>query len=200
MGTSDAYSQARRDGGGLARGIGRGMRGWLGRAHHEYRPFPPARTDAVERRDARGLRRCRMPAEHARFRGRAGARRSRRRRDSGERRRPDREACQAEAFDLAALAEAATRSGNLAIPLVKALTADVAKADAEAARYVHWGATSQDVIDTAAMLDAARRRSMRCSPISIAPSRALPNWRGSIATPRWWPAPGCSMRCRCRSD
>ena len=32
-------------------------------------------------------------------------------------------ACKAEAFDLAALAEAATRSGNLAIPLVKALTA-----------------------------------------------------------------------------
>jgi 3-carboxy-cis,cis-muconate cycloisomerase len=61
-------------------------------------------------------------------------------------------ACRAESFDLASLAEAATRSGNLAIPLVKALTADVAKADADAARYVHWGATSQDVIDTAAML------------------------------------------------
>jgi len=61
-------------------------------------------------------------------------------------------ACKAGAFDLGALAEAATRSGNLAIPLVKALTADVAKADADAARYVHWGATSQDVIDTAGML------------------------------------------------
>jgi 3-carboxy-cis,cis-muconate cycloisomerase len=61
-------------------------------------------------------------------------------------------ACRAESFDLAALADAATRSGNLAIPLVKALTANVAKVDAEAARYVHWGATSQDVIDTGAML------------------------------------------------
>jgi 3-carboxy-cis,cis-muconate cycloisomerase len=61
-------------------------------------------------------------------------------------------ACKADAFDIADLAEAATRSGNLAIPLVKALTANVAKADAEAARYVHWGATSQDVIDTATML------------------------------------------------
>jgi len=61
-------------------------------------------------------------------------------------------ACNAQAFDLAALAEVATKSGNLAIPLVKALTSAVAKADAEAARYVHWGATSQDVIDTAAML------------------------------------------------
>src|ERR1700732_4222790 len=61
-------------------------------------------------------------------------------------------ACKAGSFDLGALAEAATRSGNLAIPLVKALTADVAKADPDAARYVHWGATSQDVIDTAMML------------------------------------------------
>src|SRR3954468_1675149 len=61
-------------------------------------------------------------------------------------------ACRAESFDIAGLADAATRSGNLAIPLVKALTANVAKADAEAARYVHWGATSQDVIDTGAML------------------------------------------------
>jgi 3-carboxy-cis,cis-muconate cycloisomerase len=65
---------------------------------------------------------------------------------------PITQACKAGAFDLAALAEAATRSGNLAIPLVKALTANVAKADSEAARYVHWGATSQDVIDTATML------------------------------------------------
>src|SRR5712672_4020412 len=66
--------------------------------------------------------------------------------------RPIAKVCHADAFDIAVIAEAATRSGNLAIPLVKALTADVAKADADAARYVHWGATSQDVIDTATML------------------------------------------------
>lgn len=61
-------------------------------------------------------------------------------------------ACRADQFDMTALADAATRSGNLAIPLVKALTARVAKADPDAARYVHWGATSQDVIDSATML------------------------------------------------
>jgi len=65
---------------------------------------------------------------------------------------PIAKACKAEIYDVTGLAEAATRSGNLAIPLVKALTAQVAGLDAEAARYVHWGATSQDVIDTAAML------------------------------------------------
>ena len=65
---------------------------------------------------------------------------------------PIAQACRAESFNLAGLADAATRSGNLAIPLVKALTSNVAEVDAGAARYVHWGATSQDVIDTGAML------------------------------------------------
>src|SRR5260370_22859335 len=65
---------------------------------------------------------------------------------------PIAKACKASSLDLAGLAETATRSGNLAIPLVKALTAEVAKADADGARYVLGGATSQDVIDTAGML------------------------------------------------
>ena len=62
-------------------------------------------------------------------------------------------ACFAERYDIARLGEAAAPAGNVAIPLVKLLTAEVAKADAEAARYVHWGATSQDSIDTALMLE-----------------------------------------------
>src|SRR2546423_3446686 len=42
-------------------------------------------------------------------------------------------ACNPESFDRAALADAATRSGNLAIPLVKALTAHVGQTDLDAA-------------------------------------------------------------------
>jgi 3-carboxy-cis,cis-muconate cycloisomerase len=61
-------------------------------------------------------------------------------------------ACQAKRFDIAALGTAAAQAGNLAIPLVKALTANVARRDKNAARFVHWGATSQDIIDTAAVL------------------------------------------------
>jgi 3-carboxy-cis,cis-muconate cycloisomerase len=38
--------------------------------------------------------------------------------------------------------------GNTAIPLVKQLTQIVKKQDEEAAKYVHFGATSQDVVDT----------------------------------------------------
>src|SRR5258708_2380376 len=52
-------------------------------------------------------------------------------------------------FDLSALADGAFRAGTPAIPLVKMLTAQVRKTNAEAARFVHWGATSQDVADTA---------------------------------------------------
>ena len=61
-------------------------------------------------------------------------------------------ACDAGAIDFAALAADAATAGNLAIPLVKQLTARVATGDAEAAKYVHWGATSQDVIDTGMVL------------------------------------------------
>ncbi len=55
-------------------------------------------------------------------------------------------------FGLSALADAAFRAGTPAIPLVKALTDEVRKMNAEAARYVHWGATSQDVADSAMSL------------------------------------------------
>ncbi|MEJ0952680.1 lyase family protein [Klebsiella pneumoniae] len=61
-------------------------------------------------------------------------------------------ACRHEAIDFAALGEAAVGAGNLAIPLVKQLTAKVKAQDPEAARYVHWGATSQDAIDTGLVL------------------------------------------------
>jgi len=51
-------------------------------------------------------------------------------------------------FDAAAIAAAARLSGTLTLPLVKALTEQVAAVSEEAARYVHFGATSQDVMDT----------------------------------------------------
>jgi 3-carboxy-cis,cis-muconate cycloisomerase len=60
--------------------------------------------------------------------------------------------CDAGAFDVAAIGKAARHAGNLAIPLVSALTRRVAAADADAEGFVHWGATSQDVIDTGLVL------------------------------------------------
>jgi 3-carboxy-cis,cis-muconate cycloisomerase len=60
--------------------------------------------------------------------------------------------CKAELFLTETLAREAALAGNLAIPLVKALTAAVAKSDEKAAGFVHWGATSQDAIDTGLVL------------------------------------------------
>jgi 3-carboxy-cis,cis-muconate cycloisomerase len=60
--------------------------------------------------------------------------------------------CHAELYDMTVLARSAASAGNLAIPLVKQLTLLVAQKDKEAARYVHWGATSQDAVDTGRIL------------------------------------------------
>src|SRR5688572_8510062 len=62
-------------------------------------------------------------------------------------------ACKAERYDLAALGEAAARAGNVATAVIAALTDEVAKTDVEAARFVHWGATAQDLADSALMLE-----------------------------------------------
>jgi 3-carboxy-cis,cis-muconate cycloisomerase len=62
------------------------------------------------------------------------------------------EQCQASKLNFADLGRVAAEAGNLAIPLVAQLTAVVKATDPEAARYVHWGATSQDVIDTGLVL------------------------------------------------
>ena len=64
--------------------------------------------------------------------------------------------CERAEFDVEKIVVAAQQTGNPAIPLVKELTARVSKANAEAAGLVHIGATSQDVIDTAIMLQVKK--------------------------------------------
>ena len=66
------------------------------------------------------------------------------------------DACHVERYDVASLIAAGSVAGTLAIPLVKQLTAQVAATDAHAAGYVHWGSTSQDVIDTSMVLATKR--------------------------------------------
>ena len=60
--------------------------------------------------------------------------------------------CDIAHFDVDAIDTAVRNAGNLAIPLVAALTRNVAGVDSDAKGYVHWGATSQDVIDTGLVL------------------------------------------------
>jgi 3-carboxy-cis,cis-muconate cycloisomerase len=60
--------------------------------------------------------------------------------------------CRAQLFNFDVLARGAVDAGNLAIPMVRQLTELVSKENKDAARYVHWGATSQDAIDTGLVL------------------------------------------------
>ncbi|HTM52010.1 MAG TPA: 3-carboxy-cis,cis-muconate cycloisomerase [Bryobacteraceae bacterium] len=64
----------------------------------------------------------------------------------------------AEYFDTAEIARETLRTGTPAIPLVKALTLRVRDQDPAAAGFVHWGATSQDISDTALVLLLRRAR------------------------------------------
>ncbi len=60
--------------------------------------------------------------------------------------------CDAALFPIEKLANEGALAGNVAIPLVKELTALVANVDGVAMRFVHWGATSQDTVDTGLVL------------------------------------------------
>jgi 3-carboxy-cis,cis-muconate cycloisomerase len=55
-------------------------------------------------------------------------------------------------FGADAIGKAARRSATIAIPFINSLTDQVAAVSPDAARYVHLGATSQDVIDTGVVL------------------------------------------------
>jgi 3-carboxy-cis,cis-muconate cycloisomerase len=67
------------------------------------------------------------------------------------------ERCDPSLYDMNELCEAGRSTGNPVEPLVRALRARVGGDDA---RYVHYGATSQDVLDSAAMLLARGIRSL----------------------------------------
>lgn len=60
--------------------------------------------------------------------------------------------CKVELFDVAKIVRESGRAGSVAIPLVKSLKEAVSLFNADALPYVHFGSTSQDVIDTAMAL------------------------------------------------
>jgi 3-carboxy-cis,cis-muconate cycloisomerase len=97
--------------------------------------------------------------------------------------------CKAELIDFDALAQAAAKAGNLAIPLVKQLTKLVGDADPEAARYVHWGATSQDLIDSGLVLQVRTALYLIDSELMhLADTTAalVENYRGTVTVGRTW--------------
>ncbi|MES2363359.1 MAG: lyase family protein [Pseudomonadota bacterium] len=60
--------------------------------------------------------------------------------------------CKVELFDVAKIVRESGRAGSIAIPLVKSLKETVALFNKDAAGFVHFGTTSQDVVDTALAL------------------------------------------------
>ncbi|MGK5734156.1 lyase family protein [Streptomyces sp. URMC 124] len=80
----------------------------------------------------------------------------------------------AERLDARALALAARETANPVVGLVQALTRLVAADTPDAAAYVHRGSTSQDILDTGAMLVAARTlRTVRADLARTAGALAL---------------------------
>jgi 3-carboxy-cis,cis-muconate cycloisomerase len=95
--------------------------------------------------------------------------------------------CEATHFDPTELGRDGRAAGNPVPPLVKALTADVSRISEEAARYVHKGATSQDIVDTAAMLVTRHALDLilaELERISRACARLAEEHRGTIMAGR----------------
>ena len=99
------------------------------------------------------------------------------------------QACKAPRIDLKALSLAAHHAGNVAIPLVKQLTAEVASIDPKAARYVHWGSTSQDVIDSGMvlqLLEAIDVMSADCAALANTLAQLSERYRNTPVMGRTW--------------
>jgi 3-carboxy-cis,cis-muconate cycloisomerase len=97
--------------------------------------------------------------------------------------------CRAELYDIDALSHSARNAGNLAIPLVAALTSKVGEADDAAKGYVHWGATSQDIIDTGLVLqlrDALQLIEHDVSRLDDALRVAIERHRQTVMPGRTW--------------
>jgi 3-carboxy-cis,cis-muconate cycloisomerase len=87
------------------------------------------------------------------------------------------------------LRAAAALSGNLAIPFVKMLTAEVDRLAPEAVRVVHTGATSQDVLDTALALQMRQAVALLYADLDTTVDRCMllaHQHAGTILAGRTW--------------
>jgi 3-carboxy-cis,cis-muconate cycloisomerase len=97
--------------------------------------------------------------------------------------------CRAELYDMTVLARSAANAGNLAIPLIKQLTLLVAQKEKDASRYVHWGATSQDAIDTGRVLQLRQALALISSELdllAIALGELVHKNRATLIAARTW--------------
>ena len=99
----------------------------------------------------------------------------------------------AEFVDMDALLLEAKDAGNVAIPFVRQLTGAVMKRSEAAARSVHLGATSQDVLDTALVLqmrEALELLDTALARLDKALLRQVTRHRDTVMQGRTWLQPG----------
>jgi 3-carboxy-cis,cis-muconate cycloisomerase len=97
--------------------------------------------------------------------------------------------CRADLYDMELLARAAEAAGNTAIPVIKALTSHVESRDPGAARHVHWGATSQDAMDTGLVLQLRAALALveaDLEALSDSLARLADAHRGTVTAGRTW--------------
>ena len=91
--------------------------------------------------------------------------------------------CRADRFDSSMILNSARTAGNAAIPMVSALTQAVNAENPAASAWVHWGATSQDVLDTAMILQLREASELIVAQLKTAESRLAQLARQHLRTP-----------------
>ena len=91
--------------------------------------------------------------------------------------------CKVELFDVAKIVRESGRAGSMAIPLLKSLKETVGLFNKEAAGFVHFGATDQDVMDTALALVTREAVAMIEADVHKATSALLALAERHMATP-----------------
>ncbi len=91
--------------------------------------------------------------------------------------------CRAELFAVEDVLASARSAGNAAIPLVNELIKIVETKDPAAAAWVHWGATSQDVLDTGMVLQLRDATRLIESQLMAAEDQLAQHCRQHLRTP-----------------
>jgi 3-carboxy-cis,cis-muconate cycloisomerase len=99
----------------------------------------------------------------------------------------------AQFIDIEALEKEARQVGNISIPFVRQLTAAVRSRDERASRTIHLGATSQDLVDTALVLqmsDAVALLQAAMKSLDESLTSQVHTHRETVMTGRTWLQPG----------
>ncbi|OUL99063.1 3-carboxy-cis,cis-muconate cycloisomerase [Variovorax sp. JS1663] len=91
--------------------------------------------------------------------------------------------CKVELFDVAKIVRDSGRAGSVAIPLVKSLKESVGLFNADAVPFVHFGSTSQDVIDSAMSLVTREAVALVATDLAKAAHALLAHAKRHAATP-----------------